>query len=76
MGFVLQDKFNASGKLDIYNFVGQQNYSGAWHVIPLQLTAALRWQPSKDYGQGRPMHGRVRYLKPRLIQTGFPLHLT
>lgn len=47
MGFVLQDKFNASGKLDIYNFVGQQNYSGAWHVIPLQLTAALRWQPTK-----------------------------
>jgi len=46
MGFVLQDKFNASGKLDIYNFIGQHNYSGAWHVIPLQLTAALRWMPS------------------------------
>lgn len=47
LGFVLQDKFTASGKLDIYNFFGQQNEARPWHVIPLQLTAALRWQPAK-----------------------------
>lgn len=47
MGFVLQDKFNASAKMDLYNFIGQQTYGGAWHVIPVQLTAALRWQPTE-----------------------------
>lgn len=48
MGFVLQDKFNASAKLDFYNFVNQQDEARPWHVIPVQLTAALRWQPTKN----------------------------
>lgn len=47
IGYVLQDKFTASAKADIYSFFGQQNYSGAYHVIPVQLTASLRWQPVK-----------------------------
>ncbi len=47
LGFVLQDKFNASAKLDIYSFFGQQNQARPWHVIPVQLTAAIRWQPAK-----------------------------
>ncbi len=47
IGFVLQDKFNASAKFDMYNFFGQQSYARAYHIIPLQLTAALRWQPAK-----------------------------
>jgi hypothetical protein len=47
LGYVLTDKLNASAKLDIYNFTGQETEADAWHFIPTQLTAALRWQPSK-----------------------------
>ena len=47
MGFVLQDQFNASAKLDIYNFLNQQDEARPWHVIPVELTTSLRWQPSK-----------------------------
>lgn len=47
LGYVLTDKFNASAKLDIYNFTGQETEADAWHFIPTQLTAALRWQPIK-----------------------------
>ncbi|MBX9784601.1 MAG: hypothetical protein K2X48_15025 [Chitinophagaceae bacterium] len=47
LGFVLQDKFNASAKLDVYNFINQKTENSAWHVLPMQLTAAMRWQPVK-----------------------------
>ncbi len=47
LGFVVQDKFNASAKLDIYNFFNQQTYARAYHILPLQLSAAARWQPAK-----------------------------
>ncbi len=47
LGFVLQDKFNASAKLDFYNFINQQTEALPWHITPVQLTAALRWQPTK-----------------------------
>ena len=72
IGFVLQDKFNASAKFDMYNFFGQQTYSRAYHVIPLQLTAALRWQPAKKImvkGDLYAWQGPV-YLKDNLGNTG------
>ncbi len=47
IGFVLQDKLNASAKLDIYNFLLQQDQLMPWHMLPLQLSAAVRWQPMK-----------------------------
>jgi hypothetical protein len=47
LGLVVQDKFNASAKLDIYNFFNQQTYARAYHILPLQLTTAARWQPVK-----------------------------
>lgn len=47
LGYVLTDQFNASAKLDIFNFTGQETEADAWHFIPTQLTAALRWQPIK-----------------------------
>nr|WP_294903300.1 hypothetical protein [uncultured Lacibacter sp.] len=47
LGFVAQDQFNASAKLDIYNFLNQQDEARPWHVLPVELTAALRWQPNK-----------------------------
>ncbi len=47
IGYVLQDQFNASAKIDIYNFVRQQDEARPWHITPIELTAALRWQPSK-----------------------------
>lgn len=47
LGFVVQDQFNASAKLDIYNFLNQQDEARPWHFVPVELTAALRWQPNK-----------------------------
>ncbi|MEJ8844275.1 hypothetical protein WG954_17910 [Lacibacter sp. H375] len=47
IGFVLQDQFNASAKMDIYNFLNQQDEKRPWHFVPIELSAALRWQPSK-----------------------------
>jgi hypothetical protein len=47
LGFVLTDQLNASAKADVYNFINQQSEAGAWHVLPVQLSAALRWQPLK-----------------------------
>lgn len=47
LGFVMQDQFNASAKLDIYNFLNQQDEARPWHFVPVELTAALRWQPNK-----------------------------
>ncbi len=72
IGFVLQDKFNASAKFDMYNFFGQQSYSRAYHIIPLQLTAALRWQPAKKImvkGDLYAWRGPV-YLKDNMGNTG------
>ena len=34
-------------KLDIYNFLNQQDEARPWHVVPFELTTSLRWQPSK-----------------------------
>jgi outer membrane cobalamin receptor len=47
LGFVLQNKLNASAKLDIYSFLLQQNELLPWHILPIQLTTAVRWQPMK-----------------------------
>lgn len=47
MGFVLQDQFNASAKIDIYNFLRIQDEARPWHIQPIEFTTALRWQPSK-----------------------------
>ncbi len=47
LGFVLMDQLNVSTKLDVYNFINQETESEPWHIIPLQLTAAMRWQPIK-----------------------------
>jgi hypothetical protein len=47
LGFVFQDQFNASVKMDLYNFVGQDTERDPWHVIPLQLAASFRWKPVK-----------------------------
>lgn len=72
IGFVLQDKFNASAKFDMYNFFGQQTYARAYHIIPLQLTAALRWQPAKKImvkGDLYAWRGPV-YLKDNMGNTG------
>ena len=72
IGFVLQDKFNASAKFDMYNFFGQQTYARAYHIIPLQLTAALRWQPAKKImvkGDLYAWRGPV-YLKDNIGNTG------
>lgn len=71
IGYVLQDKFNASAKFDIYNFIGS-TYGKAYHVIPLQLTAALRWQPVKKIMVKSDLYawqGPV-YLKDNLGNTG------
>lgn len=72
IGFVLQDKFNASAKFDMYNFFGQQSYSRSYHIIPLQLTAALRWQPAKKImvkGDLYAWRGPV-YLEDNMGNTG------
>lgn len=47
LGYVLTDQLNASAKMDVYNFFNQQTEAGPWHVLPVQLSAALRWQPIK-----------------------------
>jgi TonB dependent receptor len=47
LGLVLTDQLNAAVKADVYNFINQQTEAGPWHVLPLQLSAALRWQPIK-----------------------------
>ncbi len=47
LGFVLMDQLNISTKLDVYNFVNQETEAEAWHIVPLELTTSLRWQPVK-----------------------------
>ncbi|HMO89603.1 MAG TPA: hypothetical protein PKA69_10590 [Lacibacter sp.] len=48
LGYVLQDKLQATAKLDWYNIFRQQDESRAWHFIPLRLTGGLNWQPIKQ----------------------------
>jgi hypothetical protein len=48
LGYVVQDKFNLSAALNYYSFYSIQQEAKAWHLLPLELTASLRWQPVKD----------------------------
>lgn len=48
LGFVQQNKLQASAKFDWYSIFNQQDEAQAWHFIPLQVTGTLRWQPIRQ----------------------------
>lgn len=48
LGYVVQDKFTLSAALNYYSFYSVKTNDKAWHLLPLQLTASLRFQPVKD----------------------------
>lgn len=48
LGYVVQDKFNLSAALNYYSFYDIQTQDKAWHLLPIQLNASLRWQPVND----------------------------
>ena len=48
MGYVMEDKFTLSASLNYYVFYRQLTEDKPWHIIPIEINAALRWQPVKD----------------------------
>ncbi|MBI2730308.1 MAG: hypothetical protein HYX40_06105 [Sphingobacteriales bacterium] len=48
LGYVVKDNFTLTAALNFYSFYSIQTEDKPWHLLPTELTAALRWQPVKD----------------------------
>lgn len=49
IGFTQGEIFNAKAGLNINQYINVKNQDKAWGMIPLELTAAIRWQLFKDF---------------------------
>ncbi|RTL60880.1 MAG: hypothetical protein EKK37_01625 [Sphingobacteriales bacterium] len=48
LGYVVKDQFNLTAGLNYYSFYSIQTEDKPWHLLPIELNAALRFQPVKD----------------------------
>lgn len=48
LSWMKQDKFQLRTSMELMRFVGVLTHQKAFHMLPMQLSAALRWQPDKD----------------------------
>lgn len=48
VGYTVQEKFSLLAGTNITDYTGLKNNEKAWGLLPLEITAALRWQVVKD----------------------------
>jgi hypothetical protein len=48
LGYHIGEQFSAKVGLNLRSFTGLEREAKAWHMIPMELNASLRWQLMKD----------------------------
>ena len=49
VSYIIQNKFSLTGKIDINAYSGLAVNKKAWHTVPVECSATLKWQILKDW---------------------------
>ena len=47
ISYIIRDKFNFNGGITINAYTGLKQNAHAWHMLPMEMNASLRWMPLK-----------------------------